>query len=56
MTDKETMKFTLRVIEQIITTGLDRYTYDSVMCDPRHPINQARHLLQEALTAPKETT
>ena len=53
MTDKETMAFTLRVIEQIITTGLDRYTYESVMCDPRHPINQARHLLQEA-AQPKE--
>jgi hypothetical protein len=54
MTDKETMKFTLRVIEQIITTGLDVYTYESVMCDPRHPINQARQLLQEAIAAKED--
>jgi len=53
MTDKETMTFALKVIEHTITTGLDRYTYESVMCDPRHPINQAREMLTEAIQ-PKE--
>lgn len=54
MTDKETMAFTLRVVEQIITTGLDQYTYESVMCDPRHPINQARELLMQALLSKED--
>ena len=49
MTKNETMAFALRVIEQLITTGLTEYTYNAVMSSPNHPVNQAREMLMDAI-------